>query len=446
MKRYWKLGFLLTVLAMGWANQGEAAMEINSSRHIKNQKVLISGAGVAGLTLAYWLKQYGFVPTIVEKYPALRTEGYKLDIRGAAVEVIKRMGLQETIFEHRTQIQKALFVDQTGNIITETSPDLCGVRADGDLEIVRGELCQILFDHVGNFECLFGDSITNMTENEEGVMVEFEKSPPRLYDIVIGADGLHSKVRKFTFGDEANFLHELGLYVSFYSIPNFLNLDRVEIEYHSPKRFAIAYCPRDGLAKAGFAFSSSPSADLNLRDRAQQQQFVQQAFVDAGWEIPQLLSFMKDSPDFYFDCIAQIHMPHWTRGRIALVGDAGYAVSPLAGQGTSVALVGAYVLAGELAKAEGDYLKAFVSYEECIRDFVKQNQELAQMSVDLLDGKSASWMGSIVSWITHQIGRIAPGSLIQFFKQWGLRQTAKAANAIVLEDYAEVRSKTNLEP
>src|ERR1700738_3174346 len=130
---------------------------------MKNKHVLISGAGIAGLTLAYWLKKYGFVPTIVEKYPALRTEGYKLDIRGIAVEVIKRMGLQPAIFEARTEIQRALFVDSFGKILTETTPDLCGVRAKGDLEIVRGNLCQILFKHIGDTECLFNDSIKNIS-------------------------------------------------------------------------------------------------------------------------------------------------------------------------------------------------------------------------------------------------------------------------------------------
>ena len=402
---------------------------------MKNKSILISGAGIAGLTLAYWLKKYGFIPTLVEKHPVLRTEGYKIDIRGIAVEVVKRMELQSAIFESRTGIQRALFVDSSGKLMTETSPDLCGVRAEGDLEIVRGDLCQILFRQIGSIECLFDDSIKSILQMEEGVHVEFERNESRFFDLVVGADGLHSKVRKLGFGDESHFLRELGLYISFYSIPNFIHLDRVEIEYHSRKKFVIAYCPRDGMAKVGFAFSAHP-LQFDLSDQSQQQKFLKEAFIGAGWEVPHLLAFMKESPDFYFDCVAQIHMNQWTQGRIALVGDAGYAVSPIAGQGASVALVGAYVLAGELAEAQGDYCKAFQRYEESLREFVKKNQRLAQMSVTLMEGSGSSWRMSIIIWLIHHLGKLLPGSWIQFFKKRGLRQTTKAANALTLKDYS----------
>ena len=401
---------------------------------MENKNVLISGAGIAGLTLAYWLKKHGFTPTIVEKHPSLRTEGYKLDIRGVAVEVIRRMGLQPAIFAARTDILKAQFVDHTGKIVTETTPDLCGVRAEGDLEIVRGSLCQILFERVRDTEFIFDDSIKNISQTENGVHVEFSKHENRVFDLVVGADGLHSKVRKLCFGEEPQFLRELGLYVSFYSIPNFLQLDRVEIEYHAHRRFAIAYCPKDGLAKAGFAFSVR-SHEFNLSEQKQQQEFLQTAYAGEGWEIPRLLAYMQESPDFYFDCIAQVHMPNWTKGRIALVGDAGYAVSPLAGQGSSVALVGAYVLAGELAEAHGGYVQAFQRYEENLRGFVEKNQKLAKMSVALMDGEGTSWIKTKISDLIYKLGRLIPGSLIQFFKNRGLKQTAIAANAIKLKDY-----------
>jgi 2-polyprenyl-6-methoxyphenol hydroxylase-like FAD-dependent oxidoreductase len=392
-------------------------------------KVLISGAGIAGLTVAYWLKRYGFTPTLIEKHPELRAEGYKIDIRGKAVEVIKRMGLLPAIYEARTQIREARFVDDSGKLITQTTPDLCGVRSDGDLEIVRGSLCQILYQHIGDTECLFGESIKSISEKENGVDVEFEKNGTRQFDLVIGADGLHSKVRKLAFGDESQFLRELGLYVSFYSIPNYLQLDRVEIEYFLPKRFMIAYCPRDGMAKAGFAFSAKPGP-YDLRKPEDQKKLLAEAFTDAGWEAPRFLKLMKEAPDFYFDCMAQIHMPHCTKGRIALIGDAGYAVSPIAGQGASVALVGAYVLAGELAGKRKDYKNAFLSYEANLKEFVKKNQDLAKMSGDLM---------SAPLWVIKAFLRLMPKKWIHFFKNLGLRKTKKAANAIELKAYEKNR-------
>lgn len=405
---------------------------------MKNKNILISGAGIAGLTLAYWLKQYGFNPTIVEKHPTLRTEGYKLDIRGIAVEVVKRMGLQSAIFEARTKIQKALFVDDSSKIIKETTPDLCGVRADGDLEIVRGDLCQILYKKCGDIECLFNDSIVNLKQDEKGVYVEFEKNEARLFDLVIGADGLHSRLRKLGFGEESKFLRELGIYISFYSIPNFLHLDRVEIEYFAPKRFAIVYCPSDGMAKAGFAFSSKPF-QFDVSDQKSQQEFLKESYAEARWEVPRLLEFMKETPDFYFDCAAQVHMPHWTNERIALVGDSAYAVSPIAGQGASVALAGAYVLAGELAEAEGDYKKAFQCYEEVLRDFIKKNQKLAKMSAALMDASGSSWKTPVLLWLNYLVEKLLPGSCIQFWKKLGLRKTTKAANALILKTYQNKR-------
>ncbi len=403
---------------------------------MKNKNILISGAGIAGLTLAYWLKKYGFAPTIVEKHPSLRTEGYKLDIRGSAVDVCKRMGLEQAIWEARTDIRKAQFVDDSGKIIKETTPDLCGVRSEGDLEIVRGKLCEILFNHIGDVKIIFGDSIKSIAEDENGVRVAFEKNEPQVFDLVIGADGVHSRVRKLCFdeGEASHFLRELGLYISFYSIPNFLHLDRVEIEYHSAKRFVIVYCPRDGLAKVGFAFSS-PQPEFDLRDQNQQREFLHQAFAHAGWETPRLLSFIKETSDFYFDCMAQIHMPNWTKGRIALVGDAGYAVSPVSGQGNSVALVGAYVLAGELAQAQGDYQKAFQQYEENLRVFVEKNQKLAQMNVTLMEGKDSTFLTSIVVRLLRSLANLLPGSVIEFLKNLGSKRTAKAANAITLKNY-----------
>lgn len=256
---------------------------------MKNKNILISGAGIAGLTLAYWLKRHGFVPTIVEKHPTLRTGGYKIDIRGVAMEVIKRMELHSLIFESKTEIQGATFVDSSGNHLTQMSGDLCGYRSEGDLEINRGSFCQILLKQVEGVECLFGDSITRISEGPNGVHVEFEQNESRLFDLVIGADGLHSTVRNLVFGEESQFIYDLGVYISVYSVPNFLQLDRWEIEYHEPKRFINVYSTRgDNHAKANFAFPSG-SLSFDPRNTKQQQKLLEDAFASVGWEAPALL-------------------------------------------------------------------------------------------------------------------------------------------------------------
>jgi 2-polyprenyl-6-methoxyphenol hydroxylase-like FAD-dependent oxidoreductase len=401
---------------------------------MKNKSVLISGAGLAGLTVAYWLKRYGFVPTLVERHPALRTGGYKIDIRGVALDVVKRMGVYPSIFDSRCDILEASFVDSAGKVVTEMSADLCGSRAEGDVEIMRGDLCQILLQQVSDVECLYGDSIAQISESKEGVQVAFERNKPRQFDLVVGADGLHSMVRKLAFGDESQFLKELGIYISVFTIPNFLNLDRREIEFHAPQKFVNLYSMGTGLdAKAGFAFASKPLR-FDPRNTEQQQKLLEEVFAGLGWEVPRIFSSMRQAPDFYFDAAAQIHMPHWTKGRIALIGDAGYAPSPLSGQGTSLALVGAYVLAGELFQAHGDHTKAFSQYEKVLHSFVKKNQKLVSMGVQIMTGSDSSF----IAWLHRHLLRLMPESWIQFLKKQGLKRVSVAANSLTLKNYIKI--------
>jgi len=429
--RYLILIFVVT-LANGYPSHIFAnEEEVQSRGNVKNKNVLISGAGIAGLTLAYWLKQHGFVPTLVERHPILRTGGYKVDIRGVALDVMKRMGAYPSIVDQRTAIQGATIVDNFSHSITNMNADLCGARVEGDLEIMRGELCEILLKQIGDVECLFGDYVTHLSQEEKGVYVTFDKSDARVFDLVIGADGLHSNVRKLVFGDESKFLQELGLYVSVYSIPNFVNLDRWEIEYFEPKKFVNVYSScQDGDAKVGFAFSSKP-LQFDPRDISGQKKLLKEAFANVGWEVPRLLAEMDGTPDFFFDSMAQIHMPHWWEGRVALVGDAGYASSPVSGQGTSVAIVGAYVLAGELAQAQGDYEIAFSAYEKVLRKFVKKNQDLVEMNVAIMT-ESDSWL----TWMHHHLMELLPDSWVHVLKKLGTKRVNKAANDLDLKDHS----------
>jgi 2-polyprenyl-6-methoxyphenol hydroxylase-like FAD-dependent oxidoreductase len=340
-------------------------------------RVLISGAGLAGLTTAYWLRRYGFTPTIVERAPSLLVGGYKIDVRGTALQVLKRMGIQDAVVAASTDMQGAMLVDKDGKVINEMTGDEFGHRVGEDLEIVRGTLCQILMEHIADAEFIFGDSIRAIAQDSDRVRVEFTKNNPREFDLVIGADGLHSNVRGIVFGDESRFLRDLGLYLCVYSVPNYLNLDRMEVQYSELGRIAAIWSSRgDANAKACFGFTA-PSTHIDLRERAQQQRVLADVYQGIGWEVPRLLEMMPSAADYYFDAAAQINMAHWTQGRVALVGDAGYCASPMSGQGTSLALIGAYVLAGELAS--GAYQTAFDHYEKEMRPFVALNQARNQI-------------------------------------------------------------------
>jgi 2-polyprenyl-6-methoxyphenol hydroxylase-like FAD-dependent oxidoreductase len=397
-------------------------------------RVLISGAGPAGLTVAFWLRRYGFAPTLVERAPSLLTGGYKIDMRGTALQILGRMGTHDAVVASSTDMQGALLVDKDGKVINEMSGDAFGHRAGADVEIVRGTLCRILMDHISEAEFIFGDSIRSISQSSDGVRVEFTKNSPREFDLVIGADGLHSNVRGLVFGDESRFVRDLGLYLCVYTVPNYLQLDRLEMQYSELGRVAAIWSSRgDANAKACFGFATPVKIDLH--DRAQQQQVLATVYAGIGWEIPRLLEMMPSAPDFYFDAAAQIRMAQWSQGRAVLVGDAGYCASPMSGQGTSLALIGAYVLAGELAAASGAYQTAFHRYEKEMRPFVALNQELGVRSASLMTSKGKS----VSAWLLEQIMRVAPGQMVQFFIDRSTRRIQHAANAITLKDYATER-------
>jgi 2-polyprenyl-6-methoxyphenol hydroxylase-like FAD-dependent oxidoreductase len=187
-------------------------------------RVLISGAGPAGLTAAYWLRRYGYRPTIVERAPSLLVGGYKIDVRGAALQVLRQMGVHDAVAAAHTDMPGAVLVDKVGKVLKRMSGDDFGHRVGGDLEIVRGTLCQILRDHLGDVELLFGDTIQGITQSPNGMQVQFANSGVREFDCVIGADGLHSNVRRIAFGEESRFLRDLGLYLCVYSVPQLLEL------------------------------------------------------------------------------------------------------------------------------------------------------------------------------------------------------------------------------
>lgn len=343
-----------------------------------NVNVLISGAGIAGLALAHWLTGRGCTVTVVERAPEIRAGGYKVDIRGAALQVVERMGLLEEIRALRTDVRSGTIVDSAGRRVASMDGDAFGGRVRDDAEILRGDLHRLLFEQVrGKAEFLFGDSIAALDETSTGVEAEFTSGGTRTFDLVVGADGLHSVTRALTFGPEERFVHDLGHRISIFSVPNHLGLDREEVTYVGPGRSALSYSAARGGAKAMFLFRSAEEVP---RERAAQVRALAAAYAGEGWEVPRFLDAADGAADFYFDSIGQVRMDRWSRGRVVLLGDAAYCASPASGQGTSLALVGAYVLAGELAgessRASGDHEAAFAAYEREMRPFVERNQKL----------------------------------------------------------------------
>ncbi|MFD0691763.1 FAD-dependent monooxygenase [Actinomadura fibrosa] len=350
---------------------------------MKNSSVLISGASVGGPALAYWLGRYGFDVTVVEVSDGPRAGGQAVDVRGPALEVAERMGVLERIREARVHMRGMSFVDDDGNELYRSEEQTLtgGDLSSPDVEILRDDLSAILAEAAGDgVEYLFGESIAALEQGEDGVHVTFRGGGSRTFDLVVGADGLHSNTRRLAFGDERDYISHLGTYLAVWTAPNFLGLDRWQVFHQMPGSSwggGVMSVRGNSEVRVYLGFEAAEPIDYDHRDTAAQKKIMADALAGAGWEIPRLLGTMWDAEDFHFDAMAQVHMDAWSRGRVVLLGDAGYCGSPLSGQGTSMAMVGAYVLAGELKAAGGDHRAAFAAYETELRAYVAANQELA---------------------------------------------------------------------
>jgi len=314
--------------------------------------VLISGASIAGPALAYWLTRHGITPTVVESAPGFRPGGQAIDIRGAALTAVERMGLLDRVRAARTQMLGMSMVDSAGNELMRTTEQTAsGGRFDSDdVEVLREDLTALLAGSTSGVEYMFGDSIRALHQDEDGVEVNFEGGAPRRFDLVVGADGLHSNVRRIAFGPEERFTHHLGSYVAVFTADNVLGLDRWQVWINEGTAGAGIYTARDNSElRVNIGFMSDP-LEYDRRDLDAQRRLVADRTAALGWEIPRLLKAMWQAPDFYFDAMAQVRMETWSTGRVTLVGDAAHCASPLSGQGTSLALVGAYLLAEELGR------------------------------------------------------------------------------------------------
>ncbi|WP_285653336.1 FAD-dependent monooxygenase [Actinomycetospora sp. NBRC 106375] len=345
-------------------------------------RVLVAGASIAGPALAHGLRRRGAEVTVVERAPELRPGGQAVDARGVAKEVIRRMGLDAEVRAACTQTVGAYSVDADGTVLeTYRAEDDEGDGFIAEIEILRGDLSRVLYDATrDDVEYVFGDRIAELTQDVGGVDVVFAGGDRRRFDLVIGADGLHSTLREMVFGPRERFVRHLGHVLAFYSVPNEFGLDRWLIEYQEAGRSAGLRPIQD--ATQGMAMFSFPAADVevDIRDVAAQKRLLRERMAGFGWWTSRILEHVDDSPDFYLDQVAQVLMDRWSSGRVGLLGDAACSSSPMSGQGTSIALVGAHLLAGDLAAADWDPETAFAAYERRMRPFVEANQEIGRMN------------------------------------------------------------------
>ncbi|WP_067835188.1 FAD-dependent monooxygenase [Nocardia lijiangensis] len=342
------------------------------------RNVLISGASIAGPALAYWLHRSGFAVTVVEKASALRGGGYPIDVRGTAIEVVRRMGILPQLQDAHIDSRRFTFLDADGGEVASLHPYAVAGSVEGqDLEVGRGDLAAALYTAIrDDVEILFDDSIGTLDQSEHGVDVAFRNGQRRTFDLVFGADGMHSHTRELLFGPEEQFHRYLGYCFAIFTMPNTFGLSRELTLWNTPGRAVALYATGHHDELHAFLNFHQPEPPFEvLRNPDAQRDLVATAFADAGWEVPSIVDAMRDADDLFFDMAGQIRMPSWSSGRVALVGDAAYAPSFLTGQGSSLALAGAYMLANAVA-TKRDHAAAFAAYEHDTREFVAMNHAL----------------------------------------------------------------------
>ncbi|MFD6155826.1 FAD-dependent monooxygenase [Nocardia sp. NPDC060256] len=365
------------------------------SNHSTELRILIAGGGIGGNAVALQLLRAGIRATVVERAAAPRPGGQAVDLRGPSCEVAERMGLMPGIRKHQLDERGMKFVDAAGRDVLRMPTELFdGKGGVAEIELTRGDLNQVLLDALagaGGVDYRYGEWIAELAQDEMGVEVTFASGAQQRFDIVIGADGLHSGTRRMVFGPEEEFSTYLGGYMSFFTLPTPDSVENNWFTMHSLVGATnIGLRPDADPATSKALVTIRTDADPALRrDVSAQQDLIRQRLADGGWEAATITAAMAEATDFYFDDLARIDMPTWSKGRVVLLGDAGYCGSPLTGNGTAMALIGAYVLAGEIATHAGDPEQALARYEEVLRPFIAKAQELPPGGLKAMTPKSS---------------------------------------------------------
>jgi 2-polyprenyl-6-methoxyphenol hydroxylase-like FAD-dependent oxidoreductase len=342
-------------------------------------KIAISGAGIAGPTLAWWLQRYGHHPVLFEKAPQLRTGGYVIDFWGVGYDVAEKMGLLPALYQKGYLVNSLRMVNRRGATVADF--DVARFRPYVDnrfVSIARGDIASIIYNACGNIETRFDTSIVGILQHPGGVAVHAADGSNEQFDLVVGADGLHSAVRTLAFGPESRFERNLGYHVAAFALPGYRPRDELTYLMHTaPKRQISRMSLRDDMSFFFFVFRDE-LLDRPPLTASDQKTALRRIFGGMQWEVPQILSQLDEVDDLYFDGVSQIRMDRWTNGRAALIGDAAACVSFLAGEGTGLAMTEAYILAGELHRAQGNIAQAFQAYESMLHPFLLQKQNSAQ--------------------------------------------------------------------
>lgn len=344
-------------------------------------KIAISGAGVAGPTLAYWLLRAGHEPTLLESAPSLRTAGYMIDFWGVGYTVAERMGILPQLLEAGYKVHEVRFVDGDGRRAGGFSTEIfSSMMNDRFTSLPRGDLAASLYRSIeGRAETLFDTTISRIEEYERGVRVVLGTGIVRDFELLIGADGLHSNVRDLIFGRQRNCERPIGYYVAAFEAKGYRPRDELAyVSYGMPGRQISRFTQRGDCTMFLFVFAAEHLTGPEPARSDEHKATLRRIFADADWEWPLIDKALDTTATVYFDRVSQITLDSWSKGRVALIGDAAGCVSLLAGEGAGLAMTDAYVLAGELSCAKSDHRVAFRRYEELLRPFIESKQKAAR--------------------------------------------------------------------